>query len=152
MTEAMPSQNSVIFSNLLRLFRLTGDVDYHSTATKIPAAFSRTLRSAPSAHAFFLCALDYALGNPSEVVISGDLARVDATGYDSCGFYRILSSVSLVFRQEGYRPEKTIMPGLYTDSYPAIGGRATAYVCTGSTCSVPVTDPEALKKSLSKAG
>ncbi len=149
---AVPSANSVIFFILLRLFRLTGDAVYHATAAKFPAAFSRALRSTPSAHTFFLCALDYATGKPAEVVISGNLTRVDARDMIhvvATGFY---PSVTLTFRKEGFLPEKTPLPGLYLGSYTAISGRATAYVCTGSACSVPVTDPDALKKLLNDAG
>jgi uncharacterized protein YyaL (SSP411 family) len=29
-----------------------------------------------------------------------------------------------------------------------INGRATAYVCSGHTCSIPVTDPEAILAQL----
>jgi len=149
---AIPSSNSVIFYNLLRLFRLTGDTVYHETAAKIPAAFSHALRSAPSAHAFFLCALDYETGNPSEVVISGnrtnsdvqDMVRVVSTGF--------FPSVTLTFRQEGYKPEKTPLPSLYGSRYPVIGGKATAYVCTGNTCAMPVTAPDDLKKVLTGTG
>jgi uncharacterized protein YyaL (SSP411 family) len=41
---------------------------------------------------------------------------------------------------------KGIVPDLA--DYPAIDGKATAYVCSGNRCGIPTGDPEKLKEIL----
>mgnify|MGYP001821892604 FL=1 len=58
---AIPSANSVALSNLVFLFRLTGDPSWQKRAEAQIRAFAGTLKSQPQAFSYFLCALDFAL-------------------------------------------------------------------------------------------
>ena len=52
---------------------------------------------------------------------------------------------------DAYEPRKIVhseSPG----HYPKPKGAATAYVCTLTSCSSPVTDPKALVETISRAG
>jgi len=61
---ALPSINSVALSNLLLLSRLTGDSKWEKKASELVRAFAGTVKSQPTAFAFFLCALlDRILGH-----------------------------------------------------------------------------------------
>ncbi|MFW5971687.1 MAG: thioredoxin domain-containing protein [Desulfovermiculus sp.] len=58
---AIPSGNSVMLSNLLRLGRLTDDAELSQKANNLIAAFSGTVAKIPAGCTFFLCGLDMAL-------------------------------------------------------------------------------------------
>jgi uncharacterized protein YyaL (SSP411 family) len=73
---AVPSGNSVMLMNLLRLARLTGRRDLEETAERLTDAFADRIAAQPRYHAAFLCGLDYAFGPSAEVVIAG--SRGDA--------------------------------------------------------------------------
>ncbi|HSA94617.1 MAG TPA: thioredoxin domain-containing protein, partial [Acidobacteriota bacterium] len=77
---AVPSGNSVMLMNLLRLSRLTGNADFEDAAARLTGALSDNVEARPRAHAAFLCGLDYAFGPAAEVVVVGDAGdrRTDA--------------------------------------------------------------------------
>jgi uncharacterized protein YyaL (SSP411 family) len=68
---AVPSGNSVMFMNLLRLARLTGRPELEDQASGLARAFSAEISSHPRASTEFLRGLDYALGPSREVVVVG---------------------------------------------------------------------------------
>jgi len=59
-----------------------------------------------------------------------------------------LPLVMVVFKPltEGDIPIASLAP--FTRTMNAVGGKATAYVCTGHTCAVPVTDPRQMLELL----
>jgi len=54
---AIPAGNSVVFGNLRRLHRLTGEAAYAVAADRLESAFSTPITAVPSAHAMFMTAL-----------------------------------------------------------------------------------------------
>lgn len=89
----------------------------------------------------WLTALSYALSQPREIAIVGDL---DAKDTDEL----------LAVAQDGYRPFQVVALGA-PDAQPAavpllqdrglVDGRATAYVCRSFSCRTPATDVDALR-------
>jgi uncharacterized protein YyaL (SSP411 family) len=68
---AIPSANSVALSNLVFLFRLTGDPSWQKRAEAQIRAFAGTLKSQPQAFSYFLCALDFALRPGQDIITDG---------------------------------------------------------------------------------
>jgi uncharacterized protein len=68
---AVPSGNSVMLMNLLRLARLTGRKDLEDAAERLTDALADRVAAQPRAHAAFLCGLDYSFGPAAEVVVVG---------------------------------------------------------------------------------
>jgi hypothetical protein len=68
---AIPSANSVALSNLVFLFRLTGDPSWQKRAEAQIRAFAGTLKSQPQAFSYFLCALDFALHPGQDIITDG---------------------------------------------------------------------------------
>ena len=66
---AIPSGNSVMIMNLLRLHALTNRPGYLGRAEQALGAFAVTLSSSPTAHAEMLLALDFLLDTPKQIVI-----------------------------------------------------------------------------------
>jgi len=59
---AIPSGNSMALFNLLRLARITGDLDIKEMAAKTARSFYAVVSQAPTAYTYFLSALDLSFG------------------------------------------------------------------------------------------
>jgi uncharacterized protein YyaL (SSP411 family) len=129
---ALPSGNSVALLNLLRLAQLTGDSAYSDRASRMMKAFSEDVRRAPSAHAFMLVGVGFAVGPAYSVILVGDREEE--------GMRRLLDALKAV-----YVPNMVVslrQAGKAGLGYEKIGDRATAYVCRGQTCMPPTADLE----------
>jgi uncharacterized protein YyaL (SSP411 family) len=136
--EATPSATSLMTANLIRLWRLTGKDDYRQEADAALDGASRTIGSNLFAATGMLSALDLRLGATDVVIVrppGGNADRLVAAARASATPNTILSlhdgSAALPSTHPAHGKE-------------AIGGHAAAYVCHGETCSLPVTEPDAL--------
>ncbi len=139
---AIPSGNSVSMLNLLRLSQITGDQEYERKADIISRVFAENVRNNPSAHAFLMIAVDFAVGPTYSLVISGDTGKKDTI--------KLLESIRKVFL-----PNKTLMHRATEQNIPPIDeiadyvvffdkylDKATAYVCINKTCKPPTNKIE----------
>ena len=140
---AVPSGNALAATVLLKLYAFTGDDLYYKQAELMLGILQGALAQAPTGFAQWLCALDFALGDPREIAIIGDVQSEAG---------RALLAVT----REGYHPNQIIAAAwpdrtsaipLLIDR-PAMGGQATAYVCRHFACQQPVTAPVALREQL----
>ena len=135
---AEPSGNSMAALLLLRLAEFTGNDRYQQAAEKTLALFAEPLHKAPYAVPQMLCALDYALGKPKEIVIVVPPGQEDAPDTRA-----MLSAV-----YERYLPNKILVRAdaksaqvlKFVSEYKPIDGKATAYVCVNRACQLPTTD------------
>ncbi len=136
---AIPSGNSIEMLNLLRLSRITADLELEDRAQGLERAFSKLVRKMPSGYTQFLSALDFGLGPAYQVVISGKYESLD-TGHmlDELWTYFIPNKV-LIFRPEGKDPEIAKL-AKYTKEQVPIEGKTTAYVCQNYQCQLPTTE------------
>jgi uncharacterized protein YyaL (SSP411 family) len=138
---AVPSGNSVMMYNLLRLSHITGKPHYYDLALGIEKAFSESVRESPTAHTMLLVALGFRLWPVSEVVIAGDLKEEETQA--------MLSALNSEFV-----PNKVVLVHETGSGAPGIEGiadftrnlfphdqQATAYVCRNRSCHFPTTDP-----------
>jgi uncharacterized protein YyaL (SSP411 family) len=142
---SIPSGNAMAAQLLLRLYHLTGTEVYLARAETVMRSYYDAMESQPFGFAHMLCALDFYLEKPKEIVVvsnGDDLAAEKLT--------REIHSV--------YLPNKTVQwvgPGeplesisLLLKGKTQIAGQATVYVCHNFTCSQPVTDAGSLKALL----
>ena len=137
---AIPSCNSIAFENLVRLAHLTGDAVYEQQAFELSRTFSAPVYQSPSAHAWFLCALDSAIGPVHDVVIVGERDGKDTKGLINGLWEQYLPHVLIVFRQLKCDDPLLTRLAPFTRDLNSPGGKATAYVCSGHACAVPVSD------------
>jgi hypothetical protein len=140
---AVPSGNAMAASVLVRLHALTGEGAYRSAAERAIRTVVPFVSRYPTGFAQWLTAMDLSIGPIAEVAIVGDPDAPDTA-----------SLVAEVRR--GHRPGRvlavatnpaaTAIP-LLADRI-AIDGRATAYVCRGFVCRMPVTTVEELRAEL----
>jgi len=133
--------NGVTARFLLRLASLQRDTDMRASAEKALAA---TLDVRALAHegpwmlGIALVALEDALAGPVEVSIVREKDGAE-------------SAAMIAAAIDAYEPRKIVhaeLPG----HYPKPKGAATAYVCTLTSCSSPVTDAKALVETMTRAG
>jgi uncharacterized protein YyaL (SSP411 family) len=147
---ATPSGNSVAADLLLRLSAFTADATFEAAALSALRLVGDALGRAPGAFGQALSALDRFLGPVRAVAIVGD-----PDGDDT----RALVAEA---NRRRFRPNLVLAVGAADDAEArraipllrdraAAGGQATAYVCEGFSCRLPVTDTRALAGQLSEA-
>ena len=145
---ALPSGNSVMAANLLRLGRILGRPDLEARAVKLIEAFSSQVFQYPTGYTHFLSALSFALGQNREVVIVARRGAPDTRALLDVLRREFLPDSVVLFRPaEETSPEiATLAP--FTAEMKALNGQATAYVCSNYRCGRPTTDPDELRSLL----
>jgi len=128
---AEPSGNSVATLLLLRLAHMTGRAEYRTAAEKTLHAFAGRMERAPHAVPQLLCALDFYLHPPRQIVFVGDPAE----------FLPVI--------HEGFQPRQVLlMSREEATPRPLVNGRPTVYVCEDFVCRQPVTTAAELRQLL----
>jgi uncharacterized protein YyaL (SSP411 family) len=143
---ALPSGNGVMLQVLAQLYHLTGESLYRERAEGIAKAFSGVLRQRVLGFSSLLNGMEM-LREAVQIVLIGE-----PNAEDTVSLTRVIYGVS----QPG-RIFSVIAPGTRLPRvHPAFGKtssgqHATAYVCRGMVCSLPIVDPEALAAALREA-
>ena len=140
---AVPAGNGTLVEVFARLYYLTGDLRHLERARRVLFAFSGELDRNIFPLATLLNGNDLIL-HALQIVVVGQRgeARTDA-------LLRAIYDIGLPNRVIAVIAPSDALP----DTHPAAGkgqteGVATVYVCQGQTCSLPLTDPEALRADL----
>jgi uncharacterized protein YyaL (SSP411 family) len=137
---AEPSGNSVAAMNLLRLERLTGKTEMGDAGRRTLQAFSGRMHTQPFGVPLTMCALDYSLSKPLQVVLAGEHGAPETE--------KMLRAVRGIFQ-----PNRALLlatgreDGAMAEMKP-VNGRTAAYVCENFTCQLPVTEVADLVKLL----
>ncbi len=144
---SIPSGNAMATQLLLRVYHITGINDYLKRAEKVLHSYFDAMESQPFGLAHLLCALDFYLQKPKEIVVVGKQENPDVANLigNIHSLYLPNSSLQLVGPGE---PLEKISPLLRGKTQ--VGGKATVYVCHNFTCSAPVTSWSELKTLLEK--
>ncbi|MEX2454663.1 MAG: thioredoxin domain-containing protein [Rhodospirillaceae bacterium] len=140
---ATPAGNSTMAAALSRLYYLTGDDAFRARAEAIIAAFAGDVQKNFFPLTGLFCANEI-LQSCAQIVIVGDPADPVTAALRKAAW--VAPGMNKLIQQ--------IAPGMALPaSHPAQGkgladGRATAYVCVGQTCSLPLRDPAALLEAL----
>jgi hypothetical protein len=138
---SVPSGNSLAADLNLRLHHLTGDSSSLEKAERVLRLYRDAMEDNPFAHARSLAVLDdYAHGAPEVVIVAPGGARGAAALLDP--LRRRYQPSLRIFAYDPASPPASVPP--FAREKPLLGGKATAYVCRGSTCSPPATDWEGL--------
>ncbi|MFA7431433.1 MAG: thioredoxin domain-containing protein [Rhodospirillaceae bacterium] len=141
---AAPSGNGTMLGVLTRLFLLTGvDAWRHRADTLINALAPEALRTFPSS-ATFLNGFELLVRGVQVVITAppGQTAKVESLRRAALDTGEPALVVSVL------TPNSILPPGHPAQGKSAHDGQATAYVCRGPVCSLPVTSAEALRRSI----
>lgn len=148
---AIPSGNSVAAFNLIKLSRITGDTELYKKAKQIFTVFAGNISEHPSAYAFFLTALQFALEGSKEIVIAGDLGDYDTKSIiKKVRSYYMPNAIILLNPggESGKELEKLIP---FIKEMKPLDRKATVYVCENYSCQVPITELDYLEKILDRS-
>jgi hypothetical protein len=147
---ATPSGNSVAADLLLRLSAFTADATLEAEAVSALRLVGDALGRAPGALGQALCALDRLLGPARAVAIVGEPEQDDTRALVAeANRRRFRPNVVLAVGGDDDADARRAVPLLRDRA--AVGGRATAYVCEGFSCRLPVDDAGALAEQLAEA-
>jgi hypothetical protein len=146
---AIPSGNSVMIANLLRLSVLLDRADLHQKAGELLAVFGGNAAQSPFAHERFLSGLDAWHEGLQEIAVIGDiqsplvqqLLRVVHASYLP---NRVVALLDPSWPEAAQLAERV---PLLAGKQP-VGGRPTAFVCRNYACQQPTSDPESLRGQL----
>jgi uncharacterized protein YyaL (SSP411 family) len=140
---ATPHSAGVAVLGLLRAGALAGREDWQQVALRALRAHAFPIERAPEAFPTLARAAALAERGVSVAVVVGD-ERAPATHALAAHARRVLAPEdAVVVVAPGAAAPAGLDPAWLAGRTPA-GGRATAWVCRGTSCSLPVTDPEAL--------
>ena len=136
---AEPSGNSVAVLALLKLGRITDRPAFVRAAEQSLRLFGSRLQQLPQAVPHLLQALDFWLEEPRRAVLTGDPASPQARA--------LLRAIHAV-----YQPNKVVLGHTgavesFAKTLPAGDGPAV-YLCTGTACQPPTSDPAQVKSRL----
>ena len=144
---AEPAPGSVAATNLLRLAGLLGRDDWRTQALATIEALRPQWTGTPQALPQMLCAVDFALAAPQQVVLAGDPATAD---------FRALAAVlherptppRVVLAATGGETQRWLATHApWLAAIKPIDGRAVAYLCENYLCRLPATTPEELRSA-----
>lgn len=138
--DATPNANAIHLANLASLHLITADQDYAKRSRQLVETFAPQIAANPIGHAGILASvMDH---------IAPALVAIFETGEPGT-LTEALHCVSLPGATEIAAAAKTD-----ADQISALGGKsapnnqAAAFACLGTNCSLPITDPETLRKQL----
>jgi uncharacterized protein len=136
---AEPSGNAVAVLALLRLAAMTDGKAFAAAAEKTLRLLAPRLHELPQAVPHLLLGLDFYLDQPRRAVVAGALDRPETRA-----LLRAIHSV--------YHPNKVVLGVAgavdpFTRTLPAKNG-PVVYLCTGTACQAPSSDPETIRKFL----
>jgi uncharacterized protein len=130
--DSMPSGNGVAASVLCRLGHLLGELRYLDAAERTLKAGSQAMAEYPQGHMSLLNGLEDFLAPTQILIIRGEAAEAQRWSRELGTVY---APTRMIF---AIANDAANLPAALADKRP--GATTTAYLCTGMTCSAPMTD------------
>ncbi len=136
---AIPTESAVGAKEFYLLSEITGRKDFREVAEKTLRAYHGAMQESPTGMGGMLDALVYFLGNKARLVLTkGEQEKMMLEA-----IYREWRPHLVLLSNEA--PVEEFAAGLNS-----VRGKATAYLCIGQTCLLPVNSPEEIQKLLVK--
>jgi len=135
-----PSGNSLAATVLLKMAAYTGDGRYTRYAEETLGSATRLVTRAPMMFGQWLSALHLAESGVAELAVVGDLSSPVARDLLSVAGSSYRPDLVVAARPSGTRSALALLEGREPDA----GAVATAWLCRGSTCLPPTSDPDEL--------
>jgi uncharacterized protein YyaL (SSP411 family) len=139
---AIPSGNAIVALVLLRLFSFTREQRYHDRAEQLFRVFRNVMEHNAYGSSAMLCALDWYLMTPQEIVVVGTRGDTKTEALLSTIHRRYLPNRMVLVAEVSPRAGESGLP--LAEGKVSVNGQPTAYVCQRQTCSSPVTESQQL--------
>ncbi|MEE9189232.1 MAG: thioredoxin domain-containing protein, partial [Candidatus Neomarinimicrobiota bacterium] len=134
---AIPSGNSVMAMNLLRLGRITGNINWIDQAYDTWDSFADEITKTPSGYAAMLNAFHFESKGPKEIVIVGHLnSSADRKILDIVRSESHYNSV-IIFKDLDALNDSLSKVAKWTKEHREINGKPTVFICENFTCKLP---------------
>ena len=145
---AIPSGNSVMYTNLQRISKLTANTSFDLYADNLNKTFNKVVVQNPTAYSQFLSGLIFYYGPSYEVMIVGDKNENQFKDiiYTLNSNYFPNKVVMLIEENERRKEIEKIAP--FTKDYATLDGKPTVYVCKNYVCNLPTTDKNKMVEML----
>jgi hypothetical protein len=134
--------------NLLRLGRLTGNIELEKKADQMFQTFAQQVMTFPKVHAQFLNAVDFMVGPSREIVIAGDLSLEATRAMVAVVHKLFLPNKVILLRPSGSEVQELSALAPFVSMLETVWSQPTAYVCEQYACKTPITDAAALESAL----
>jgi hypothetical protein len=145
---AIPSGNSVAALTMMRLSRMTGNVDLEKKVDRMVQTFSSQISAYPLTSTHFLQALDFALGPAQEIVIRGDKKNQTTQNMIRLVQKSFLPHKVLLLQSEGAEGERLAQLSSFINPMITCNQKPMVYVCEQFSCKKPMTEVEELQSFL----
>jgi hypothetical protein len=145
---ALPSGNSVAALNLLRLSRLTGDIDLEKKADQLTRVFAAEVTEHPMAYTQLLAALDFMVGPSLEIVIAGDPSLDTTHAMLGAVRRRFLPNKVLLLRPDGGEGKRLAALSPFVELMHPVDHQPAVYLCEQYSCREPITRVSELESVL----
>jgi uncharacterized protein YyaL (SSP411 family) len=146
---AIPSGNSVMAMNLLRLHLLLGRADLRDKAGAILSLFSGTAAQNPFAHERLLCGLAAWHDGFQEVAVVGPMEDPQTRELVRTVWSTFLPNKVVALLDPAWpEADKIVKHVPLLAEKPMVGDRPTAYVCRNYACQQPTADVDVLAQQL----
>ena len=135
---AIPSGNSVMFYNLIRIARMTSDPVYENYADNLLDYFSDSVQKAPSGSSLFLSAFEFMIGPSYEIIIAGNRENPETKNIISSINQKFIPNKVLILKDAAN--SESFLPFEYLKPYERINSKPTIYVCKNFVCNLPTTN------------
>jgi uncharacterized protein len=139
---ATPSGNAIVALVLLRLFSFTREQRYHDRAEQLFRVFRSVMGHNAYGSSAMLCALDWYLTMPQEIVVVGTRDEPMTESLLSTVHRRYLPNRTVQVVEAARRAGESDLA--LAVGKTSVNGLPTAYVCQRQTCSSPVTESHQL--------
>jgi uncharacterized protein YyaL (SSP411 family) len=143
----IPSGNSIAAQNLLRLAALMDDETLSRSAEGVFITFRESLELSPLEHAQMLCALEFYLSNPLQIVVVAETEAEAAPFLALLGRHFRPNSVMVFTVPDELEEALSDLIPLIKHKMPK-AGKPTVYICEQYTCKAPITELEELQRAL----
>lgn len=134
---AIPSGNSVAALNMLRLARITKNMDLETMVSRMFTSLGGKIQSIPSAYAYFMTAVMYGCSGGKEIIIAGDKSSSEVKKIQS-ELNKEFQPFSVVVLNNDDKALKEVIPQL--ENNKKVGNKTTVYICQNFSCREPLTD------------
>lgn len=135
---AIPSGNSVMFNNLIRIARMTAISIYENYANSLQDYFSEYVQKTPSGSSLFLSAFQFMIGPSYEIIVAGNRKDPETQNIINSIKQKFIPNKVLLLKDPTsieYSP-----PFEYLNSYDQINSKPAIYICKNFICNLPTTN------------
>lgn len=144
---AIPSANSVSLSNLVRLYKLTGDVKYLNHSVDLARAFYSAVSSMPTSYSQFLIGVDLQLAQAYELVIVADSCdQIENSLFEN--LRNDFNPYLTIICKDKNSEEKLSRVAPFTNAMTATDNKPTFYLCKNFACELPTNDYKSILEKL----